>query len=189
MSARITPRWLWPLLLLWHPFAWATPLDQQVLAAALTHFAQRTDTHSSHEDGVVLVEPETRPLNLESGGITGLRKKPDASCDASAALLEDFVRRNSSAVSSANLVGQSGRWRIVQSGDLTRPRLTLDKTSLGEPIKTILALSLPGYSKDSKTAFVLLRFRWSIHGAFAQYVMDRSDNGWKIRCSDLAFML
>jgi hypothetical protein len=45
----------------------------------------------------------------------------------------------------------------------------------------------PGYSQGGNTALVMFFFRWSMHTALAQYLVETSREGWQVRCSPLRF--
>jgi len=161
--------------------------DARVIAATLEDFGARTDTMSLHEDGITLIRPETGSWALES--LRGLSlERGDDKCETSRELYDRLIARNSSAVSAARLVSASKKWRLVRPQETEKaPFILPDRTSVGEPIKTIVTISLPAYSASGDAAFVVFGFTWSIHGAVAQYVLRQSGQGWKVRCSQLRF--
>lgn len=42
----------------------------------------------------------------------------------------------------------------------------------------------PGFSKDGRTAIVLLSIPWSIHGANGTYVLTLENGAWRVRVRD-----
>jgi len=175
------------LLLAWSTCSMAAPIDVLVLETVLADFAQRRDTMSPHEDGIVLVQQETATWTLETIGYFSLGRD-NQKCAIPSELFQSLVLRNPSKESVKSLLRPSSKWRVMLEGEeKTRPRTYLDKTAKGEAIKTIAWLSKPAYSSKGDTAFVLFHFRWSIHGAIAQYLMQRTGADWKVSCSDLVF--
>ena len=153
--------------------------DQVVLAAALKHFAERSDTMSVSEGGVILIRPtsltaEALPGALESAGdCVGLER-----------FSSSFSARNATEASVQSIVGRSARWRIATPEEAETPLYMLDF----ETVKTKIWLSLPAYSAGRSEALVHFWFVWSDHGASAIYVVSRSaDQAWHVSCSDLGF--
>lgn len=169
--------------------SWATSIDARVIEVVLTHFAGRTDAMSSHEQGIVLVDRDTFPWTRERIRFFTLDQRPNQKCDIAPSLFDALVDRNTAVGSSAPMLAQSKRWRVVQSSETKSSGRFLDLTSSGEPIKTIASLSSPAYSANGDTALVIFLFRWSMHRAIAEYILKRSDNNrdWSVQCSDLVF--
>jgi len=156
--------------------------DADVIAAALEHFTARTDTMPYHENGVTLIETQTQKW-VPGMGDSG------AKCEVSQELLDGLVARNDARQPAAPLLIRSKSWRLVQPDDMKGdpPILWQDETSAGEPVRTVVQLSMPAYSERGDSAVVMLSFRWSIHGAIARYVLESSGDDWRVQCSDLFF--
>jgi hypothetical protein len=72
---------------------------------------------------------------------------------------------------------------------MSHPRirvLTGEPPNAGPLGKTISAAP-PGFSKDGRTAIVLLHIPWSMHGAAAAYVVAMDKTRWRVRLGDLAY--
>jgi hypothetical protein len=113
-----------------------------------------------------------------------------AKCNVPQELYDRLVARNSAAIPAAPLVSRSKAWRLIRPDELNGDRLAYrlgDLTTDGEPIRTVVHVSLPAYSDSGDTAFVTLHFTWSIHGAVAEYLLKSESNRWKVQCSDLLF--
>jgi hypothetical protein len=171
----------WPLASL------AAPFDAQVIKAVLTHFANRNDTMLG-KDGIILVNPETDHWTMEHFRSYSLVRRGGKKCGIAPSFFEALADRNSRVQSSAPLLVKSNRWRLSNPSE-GKSIYDYDRSANGEPIKTTVRLSMPAYSTNGDTAFVLFMFRWSIHGAAALYVTERSDDGWGVKCSDLVFYL
>ena len=156
--------------------------DADVIAAALEHFTARSDTMPYHESGMTLIEGETYKW-VSGMGDSG------AKCEVAQELYDGLVARNAARQPAAPLLATSKSWRLIQPGDMKGDDSFLfpDKTSAGEPIRTLVRLSMPAYSNNGDAAFVMFSFRWSIHGALARYVLKFSGTDWTVQCSDLFF--
>jgi len=74
---------------------------------------------------------------------------------------------------------------------ISHPRIQLRR---GDPPGTGIfdrtsAAFLPGFSRDGRTALVLLSIPWSIHGASGTHVLVLQDGEWQIRVRDFAYYL
>ena|SRR5690242_9206951 len=162
------------------PSAGAESSRVEVIDTALAHFAGRKDTMLLKEEGVLLVNPKTYPLGT-SGLPLNMRE-----CKLEDSLQHDITSRNPSPISAAELFTPTKTVRTAVAGDVpANTRFLGEQTPAGEPIKTVVTLSVPGYSESGQSAFVFFSFRWSIHRACAGYVLDRSEKGWQIRCSEV----
>ncbi len=168
-----------------HGNALATP-EAEIVGAALQHFASRTDTSSPHENGTILIEP----MSSTYVGSWPTSENPSESCVFPTSLVSTLVARNKSAVKASTLLPATRKWRVLTDKDREGNRVySLYSLPTGENIKTIMSLSRPAISKDGAMAAVIFEFRWSMHGALAFYLLNRVGASWKVRCSDLAFMM
>ena len=135
-----------------------------------------------HQDGVTLIETQTQKW-VPGMGDSG------AKCEVSQELLDRLVTRNEVPQPAAPLLVKSKKWRLVRPDDMKGdpPRLWQDETGAGEPVRTVVRLSMPAYSERGDSAVVILSFSWSIHSAIARYVLKSSDSDWRVQCSDLFF--
>jgi hypothetical protein len=156
--------------------------DSDVVAAALEHFTGRDDIMPYNKRGITLVEPQTREF------VSGFGDQ-DPKCQAPRELYEELATRNAMPLSAAPLVSASGKWRLIRPEETTGDELgyMTDRTMEGEPIRTIVRLSVPAYSGDGQAALLIFHFKWSIHSALARYVLQFSEDGWRVQCSDLRF--
>ena len=159
--------------------------DADVIAKTLEHFTARADTMPWHNTGITLIAAQTQKFVPGMG-------RDSAKCDVPQELYDRFVARNAAALPAAPLVPPSKAWRLIRPDEMEgdppgyRWRLT-NETADGEPVKTLVMLSVPAYSDRGDTAFLKLHFTWSIHGAVAEYVLKSAGSAWKVECSDLLF--
>jgi hypothetical protein len=175
------------LLALCSHSSWGASSDAQVIDVVLTDFAQRSDTMSMHEDGVILVDPATFPWSVERLRLYSLTEREHPKCQVAPNFYQDIVDRNRSAEPLVPLVRPSERWRLMRADEGRALGRILDRSAAAEKIKSVVVLSTPGYSVDGHVAFVLFLFRWSIHGAVAIYLVEQSEGAWRVRCSELLF--
>jgi hypothetical protein len=159
--------------------------DADVIAATLEHFTARGDTMPWHKTGVTLIAAQTQKFVPGMG-------RDSAKCHVPQDLYDRFVARNAAALPATPLVSSSKAWRLIRpdemEGDPPAYRVQVtNQTAEGEPVKTLVHLSVPAYSDSGDTAFLKLHFTWSIHGAVAEYSMKSVGNDWKVECSDLLF--
>lgn len=161
--------------------------SKDVMTTVLDHFARRMDTSSLDESGVILID-RTVPAWGEPE-FTGLAPMDDQpACQADQALYDAFVASNSKERMAAEFLGESEMWRLADQQEVDQMPL-LVRASDGKPIKTVVRLYAPAFSEDGKQAFVLLAFTWSIHGAWAGYVVEKAEGHWKVKCSLLNFLV
>jgi hypothetical protein len=169
---------------------WAATADSQVVETVLAHFARRADTMALHEDGIVLIDRHTVSLTPDLIRLLSTDQRPDRRCEIAPSLLRGIVDRNGAIQSTAPLLTQSSRWRIIRQGEeAPAARRSSGTTAPGERIRSFASLTLPSYSTNGNIALVLVFFRWSIHDAMAAYVTRRNgkDAPWSIKCSELVF--
>jgi hypothetical protein len=162
--------------------------DRQIMRVVLEHFSARKDIMSIADDGIILVRPETRPgvdenLTANDGSKTKCEVPEDA-------LTMSFARSQSSR-GAAEIINESPKWKVATPTELEQagpiPKFGAERT-LPE-VKTVVAVSIPGYSDNGRVATAVMSFSWSIHSAYAQYLLERAGKDWKVTCSKLAFLL
>jgi hypothetical protein len=159
--------------------------DADVITATLEHFTARADTMPWHKTGLTLIAAQTQKFVPGMG-------RDSAKCHVPQELYDRFVARNAAALPAAPLVSSSKAWRLIRPDEMEGDppahdlRLT-NQTADGEPVKTVVTLSVPAYSDRRDTVFLKLHFTWSIHGAVAEYLLKSAGNDWKVECSDLLF--
>jgi hypothetical protein len=168
-------------------FASGQSPDSEVVAAAFRHFADRTDTFSLHEAGLILVQPQTLSITPDLAvSVLGDVEK-SGECSGLTRFAGALASQNGSSVSVAPLLLLSSRWRAMVDTDPPRSARYLDETISGEKIETMVWLTVPAYSGDGSSALVYLRFRWSmLHAADARYLIQRTPDGWGVKCSSFA---
>jgi hypothetical protein len=156
-----------------------TSTDIAVLRMALLDFAKRPDSvqyNRNNPHTYVLIGRQTDPATDRSyDGMYG------------AFIAEEIPATPHSAV--AALLAQNRRRYLVTGLDVPASMLrvaTSDQERFdpveapNSEVRTYVSLKAPGYSADGKYAFVWFKFRWSIHGAYAMYLMTRSKDQWVI---------
>jgi hypothetical protein len=162
--------------------------DRSVITTVLEHFANRTDAHFYDDSAKLAVWPRTERVRSASFGYDYFNQG-EGHCAVERALYESYVKRNAESRSVGNLLGESEKWRRVLATEekTVSPAFPPPPGIERKPIKTLVTLTRPAYSRDGSLALVVLRFNWSIHGAEARYVVKRSDNAWAVQCSQLVF--
>jgi hypothetical protein len=165
----------------------APPNDADVVFAVLNHFASRDDA-SIRKDGVILLLPRTQQwTNERIRGFGGLRDGTDI-CATTDELYDQLVKRNLTETPASGLVGSSERWRFASETELEPGSFGFSyKTDSGAPARTMAGLVRPAYSANGETAFLMFGYAWSMHSAIAQYIVERTRNGWTVKCSQLRF--
>jgi hypothetical protein len=165
----------------------AAPNDQEVLTTVLNHFAERDDA-SIGKEGPILLRPLTQLWTEERiRGFGGLRDGSDI-CSIPNEMYAQFAKRNATEATASALVASSSRWRFATEGELKPGAFGFSyKTSSGSPARTLAGVVRPAYSDNGDTAFVMFRYAWSMHLAIAQYIAQKTANGWSVKCSQLRF--
>jgi hypothetical protein len=159
--------------------------DQTVLRAALQHFAERTDTSSMNENGVLLIAARSMPVDARQADSVTAEPFENANCKNRQSFRDSLLERNTRERRVAGFVGKSSRWRVVSGDD--EPALPIGVSA--DDVKTSLRLSFPAYRPHGRAALVRFLFTWSIHSAEAIYMLEQHGNGWRVSCSDLFFYL
>ncbi len=160
--------------------------DREIIRVILEHFSARKDIMSFAKEGIILVHPETG-----SGVEENLTANDDSTtkCDVPDDALKMSYARSQPSRSAADIVTKSPKWKVETPTDLEQaapiPKFGAERT-LPE-VKTVVGLSIPGYSNNGRVATVLISFSWSMHGAYAQYLLERAGKDWKVSCSKLTF--
>ncbi len=158
--------------------AHASTMDQEVTEVVLKHFADRQDA-SIPKEGVILVRPSTQTWTEERmRGFAGLREA-SGPCRVPEELFVEFAKRNPRQSDASALIGNSTRWRLATEAELATPSTP--------PARTLIGPVRPAYSRRGKTALVMFHYAWSMHTAVAQYLVEKSLNGWSVKCSMLKF--
>lgn len=162
-------------------------MDQEVTTVVLTHFAERQDA-SIGKEGVILVRPSTQPWTDERMRTFGGLREPSGPCRVPDDLYVEFAKRNAAGSNASALIGPSTRWRLATEAELKPgPGGFSYQTATGAPARTFVDPVRPAYSRRGKIAFVMFHYTWSMHSAIAQYLVEKSLNGWSVKCSELKF--
>jgi hypothetical protein len=167
----------------WQP----TPAeDRKVLTVILEHFSARKDIMSVSDDGVVLIRPEVGTgvdVNLPANDGSTIP------CEAPSDALKMSSDRSQIYQSAAEVVSDTPKWKLATPAELEQaapiPPFGVERTL--PRAKTVVAVTIPGYSDKGRVATAVINFSWSIHGARAQYLLKRTGNDWKVTCSKLTF--
>jgi hypothetical protein len=110
----------------------------------------------------------------------------DAQLQAASEGACDLVARAGKGESLPELGSTSGRVKIWEdAGAATQPSAT-QPTRFWERASDVY---LPGYSKDGRYAVVNLEFPWSIHSGVVTYILERTDDGWKVVLRDFIYFV
>jgi hypothetical protein len=161
--------------------------DADVTTAVLSHFAQRTDTLSLHEGGVILVRENTWAIRPQFPVGTIVADRDVERCPKMREFVGIWIERNSVSESAKPLLLYSERWQLIRNDDPRTSLVFREGAGSGEKVKTIATVTKPAFSPDGKAAFVLFNFTWSIHGADAKYLAEQTSVGWRVTCSNLSF--
>ena len=163
-----------------------TPADEEVIATAFAHFAARDDALIG-KDGLILIRPRSGNWTDQLLRGFSLRRGNDE-CPLTSELYDRLIARNAVDAPVQDLIRKSPAWRVARTSEETPNRLGFaEKSEGGESVRTIARISYPAWSPDGQTAFVMFFFRWSMHSAIAQYLIERSSGGWSVKCSQLRF--
>jgi hypothetical protein len=162
------------------PMVNANPADSEVIAAVLDHFAAQPDAVFGRKAGLIFVAPETEGWSKNQVLTYGGNR-----CESAPDFYDAFAARNSSSTSTRSLVVDSAKWRLPRPGEETNDgRFVVLKTADGQPVKTIAWISLPAFSVNDESAFVMFWYWWSVHRAIAHYVLEKTDLKWRVKCWD-----
>jgi hypothetical protein len=169
--------------------AWADPVDRDVVATVLDHFAARSDAHFYDVEAKLAIQPKTQ--QMKDGEVWYQYVNEDEGhCSIPKPLYLALVSRNVKSTAAADLLSKSTKWFVVRPGeeDKINPAfLPPPGVEKRKPVKTLVSLTKPAYSSDGLTALVFLGFVWSIHSANARYVLRRESDRWVVACSQLLF--
>jgi hypothetical protein len=163
-----------------------TSTDRAVVAAALDHFAGRTDAHFYDATAKLAIWPRTEKVRGANFGYEYFNQA-EGHCSVARPLYDAFLRRNATSRTVGSLLSDSEKWRRVRPSEekTISPAFPPPPGVERPPIKTLVALTQPAYSEDGARALIVLNFVWSIHGAEARYVLMRSNEKWVVDCSQL----
>jgi hypothetical protein len=131
----------------------------------------------------LLIAPTSAELWAESTPESHVSGAENVSKLVSRDSLEDFDSRNRHTYSMELLAGKAHCARTATKQELESWPLKFD----AKAAKTISWFYVPGYSKDRRMAFVSFKFTWSIHGAWAFYLLRKEGTSWEVVSTDLGF--
>jgi hypothetical protein len=152
------------------------------LGVALNDFASRADLPNGKPPRVILIQPHTSVWTENDQNAVWQRQ--DDKCSIDRAFNAPLAQRNTVGQPVAPLIAPSSLWRVAPNDEISRQ----EHPHLGE-VRTVLGIYHPAYSEDGRSALVPMYFLWSRHDAYALYVLDRTKQGWVVRCSRLDFFL
>jgi hypothetical protein len=154
--------------------------DSEVVAAVLEHLAADEEAVFGRKTGLIFVAPMTRRWMRDEIPLP----HPKNRCELPLALYDGFVVRNGTGFPATPLLLDSPKWREPRPGEevIEGGRFVVLQTADGQPVKTVAQIAFPAYSSDEKSAFLMLRYRWSVHSASAQYALERIGRKWRVKC-------
>jgi len=160
--------------------------DTPVLTIVLAHFSSRRDTWPVNPKGYTAIEPQTRTVAAQIRTSDFLEQLHETGKKIPLEAVSDFIRRNQHSNSIPADLASAARVRV-----LTREQAKGDSIAMLKPeIAHFVTAYNPGYTRDGKTALVRLDFNWSVHGAYATYlVQKRGEKGWFVIASELTVFL
>ena len=164
-----------------------TGADEEVLTIALEAFAKGPDSsqyNHNNSHAYVAVAPVTKTTTNDFPDYADFAPGPDLWPRAPRAAIEDFLARNRHPFAATSLKSSSGSFRIQDNEKDWEEPLHIRATD----VRTIVRISVPGYSPDGKWALVKLYFRWSgWHRADAVYLLRHTSSGWTIAAQDFLY--
>jgi hypothetical protein len=155
--------------------------DTAVLTVVLSHFSSRRDTWPANPKGYTAIEPQTKTVATQIRTSDFLEQLHDTRRRAPLEAVSDFIRRNQHSNSIPALLASTARVQV-----LTREQAKGDSIAMLKPdIAHLVTAYNPGYTRDGKTALVRLEFNWSIHSAYATYLVQKREEGWSVAASEL----
>ncbi|WP_153067416.1 hypothetical protein [Steroidobacter cummioxidans] len=159
--------------------------DKEVLGAALVYLVRQLDAQAIGTEGILLLRPMTRRWTQES--IAGFSENPKDKCVIPQELYSALVGGAETEKLVDSLVSTNKLWRIGQEERRDQmpsfPPLEFD----GVPVRTVVTVSSPGFSRAGDEALVLLSFTWSVHDALARIRMARNGGVWRAQCVQFNF--
>ena len=97
----------------------------------------------------------------------------------------------------ANLLLRNRECYVTKQLDLPELGLRVDNQGVEEDlletrhsaVRTYVHVKAPGYSSDGHYALVWFQFRWSMHGAYAMYLLARDGDAWVIRAYAFRYLV
>jgi len=164
----------------------AQDTDRQVVSAVLSHFVARTDEWFYAAAAKLAISSTTRKKFWVASDYQYLNQ-PGHKCEIDKPLYLEFLARNVKEEPVAAMVADSASWFIVpreQEKFLGVGMPTPENMTKRIAVKTLVKLSRPAYSKDGDRAFIMFSYPWSIHSAYAQYVLRRQTGKWNVECAE-----
>jgi hypothetical protein len=159
--------------------------DTPVLTVVLSHFSSRRDTWPVNPKGYMAIEPQTRTVAAQMRTSDFLEQLRETGKQIPLEAVSDFIRRNQHSNSIPADLASAARVRV-----LTREQAQGDSLAmLKQEIAHLVTAYNPGYTRDGTTAIVRLDFNWSVHGAYATYLVQKREKGWSVIASELTVFL
>jgi hypothetical protein len=157
--------------------------DVAVLTVVLAHFSKSKHSAQYNSQGYVGVAPTTNTLVATLTDNDYLKSQPTLSPAPPQSAVANYVRRNRQSYRLGEFPLLGGAVRL----DRTEPDLGMLPLDPKGALRTYVHLRVPGYSPDAQWAYVSFTYLWSIHGAFATYLLRREDGGWVVVATDFAY--
>jgi hypothetical protein len=166
----------------------ASPLldrDVAALGAAIAHFGTRTDTWPARPKGYIAVNPQTAIIGSEARPDGFLEELHEIRGSVPTDAVGDFIRRNRTKNDIPDSITKVTTVRIQTEEQAGGAPIGLNNHEIGRFITAFT----PGYTSDGTTALVRFSFNWSIHGAYATYILKLKHGVWSAVASELTIYL
>jgi hypothetical protein len=156
--------------------------DTAVLTAVLSHFSVSRESAQYNPHGYIGVAPVTKVVMANWSVNDFLEYLPRLDPPAPDSTVENYVSRNrhTYSVGPFPLLGASVH---VDRTERTF-ELLLDRNG---DLRTYVYLRVPGYSADGIWAYVSFEYLWSMHPAFATYLVKRVEGRWVVVSTDFSY--
>jgi hypothetical protein len=109
----------------------------------------------------------------------------DGSCQFNSGIYKGIAERNSAPANLSSKVAPHEYWRVATDREIAAIENTLLPSRLGDDfVFSVGSLSMPAYSDDRNTAYVLLSFSWGMHGGYGEYILIKDRSRWLVQCRD-----
>jgi hypothetical protein len=158
--------------------------DAEIVSAAIDHLSKRLAAEPSSDSGILLLRSQTQGWTEQS--LKGFSQDSQSDCPIPEELYRALVE-SAAEIPVIELLNESKEWQIAPAEVEARvPSLPPEEID-GIPVKAMVGVSLPGVSRSSSEALVILSFTWSVHEALARIRLVPSETGWQVKCAQLNY--
>jgi len=156
--------------------------DNAVLTAVLLHFSKSHHSAQYNPRGYIGIAPATRALSDAWTDDDYLKHRAKLNPPGPQSAVTSYVSRNRQSYRLADFPQLGAVVRV----DAAERQFDLGPDFKG-PLRTYVHLRVPGYSADGQWAYVSFDYLWSIHGAYATYLLKLIDGGWVVMATDFSY--